>query len=372
MDLWLSSDSHVVEPPSVWDRMPAKMRDAAPHIEEHDDADWWVFEGRKLYSFAGASKAGLRFEGRDKLKVEYKFHDVREGALDPLKYVEENEEDGVWGSVLYPSFAMNVTGSTNSEALGVMVAVYNDWLAEFCAPTDGRLKGVAMISVDRVDEAVAEVQRSAALGLAGVLIPVSSPPDRGYDLPEYDPLWEVIEDLGLPLSLHIGTNRVQAQKALLYTQVGLQAADYWVRDSLARLVFSGVFERFPRLQVVSVEHELGWVPHFAERLDYTYTEREGSASWLRFKDDKLPSDFLREQVAFSFQEDPIGLEMREHIGVENLLWGSDYPHTESTFPRSREIVTGLLSDLTDAERAAIVIENTRRLYDFKLPVASMA
>ena len=98
------------------------------------------------------------------------------------------------------------------------------------------------------------------------------------------------------------------------------------------MIFSGVFERYPKLQVGAVEHELSWIPHFLDRLDYTYTQRAPNDLWYRYKEDAVPSDYFHRNVFVGFQEDALGIRDRHIIGVDNLQWGSDYPHQESTFP----------------------------------------
>ena len=145
----------------------------------------------------------------------------------------------------------------------------------------------------------------------------------------------------------------------------LANADYWVRVSLAHLTLEGVFERYPRLRVGSAEHELAWVPYFLDRLDYTYTQRARRAHWHRYRGDALPSDFFRRNAFLSFQEDAMGIRDRSLIGVESLMWGSDYPHTESTFPRSRVILERILDGVSREERRQITAGNVARLYRFE-------
>ena len=168
----------------------------------------------------------------------------------------------------------------------------------------------------------------------------------------------------MPLSLHVSTNR--AGKIL--TQ-GLRSADvinleHWVRMSLADIIFSGAFERYPKLQVGSVEQHLSWALHFLDRIDYTYTQ--GSSQEIRgeyrFKGDALPSDFFYNNVFLGFQEDAFGIEVRHRIGVDNLQWGGDYPHLEGTFPRSRQILDHILANCTEEEKAKIVGGNAARVY----------
>jgi predicted TIM-barrel fold metal-dependent hydrolase len=134
--------------------------------------------------------------------------------------------------------------------------------------------------------------------------------------------------------------------------------------SLAHMIFSGVFERYPRLQVGSIEMELSWVPYFLDRIDYTYTQRPPGEKygWHRYKEDMLPSEYFHRNVFLGFQEDALGIQLRHLIGVDNILWGSDYPHPETTWPRSRQIIEEILVDCTEEERAEIVGGNAARIY----------
>ena len=234
------------------------------------------------------------------------------------------------------------------------------------APPPRRIKGIAMLNVDDLKSSIDELERCAKLGFVGAMVTVYPPEARAYDSPEYEPLWATAEDLGIPLSLHIGTNRAAPGQDLSSPDTVRPAfftnVDHWVRMSLADMIFSGVFERYPKLQVGAIEMELSWVPHFLDRLDYTYTQRIPGSSWHRFKEDMLPSDYFHRNVFLGFQEDALGIRDRHIIGVDNLLWGSDYPHVESTFPRSREILEEILVDCTEEERARIVGGNAVRIY----------
>jgi predicted TIM-barrel fold metal-dependent hydrolase len=145
--------------------------------------------------------------------------------------------------------------------------------------------------------------------------------------------------------------------------------DFQVRRALADLLFSGVFERHPDLRIGTVEHELGWIPFFLNQLDYTYTDRPPRGpEWQRLSDPSaLPSQFFRTNCFASFQEDAIGVRLRDLIGVETLMWGSDYPHTESTFPRSRQVVDEILDGVPPGEAELVVAGNAAKLYSFARP-----
>ena len=135
-----------------------------------------------------------------------------------------------------------------------------------------------------------------------------------------------------------------------------------MRTSLCDIILTGVFERYPRLIVGSVEHELSWVPHFLDRLDYTYNQRNRGPDSHRYSEEMLPSDYFHRNVFLGFQEDSLGIRMRDVIAVDSILWGSDYPHAETTFPRSQEILEEILVGCTGEERAKIVGGNAARVY----------
>ena len=201
------------------------------------------------------------------------------------------------------------------------------------------------------------------------MIAVYPSPGMPYNLPEYDPLWAAAQDLQMPLALHVTTNRLGPGQEFASAGDDTTPAftcnrDYWVRMSLAHIIFSGVFQRFPKLQIGAVEHELSWVPNFLDRLDYTYTQSTpGDDWWIRYTGDVLPSEHFHSNVFLGFQEDDLGIKMRNIIGVESLMWGSDNPHQESTFPRSRQILEEILVDCTEEEKAKIAGGNAARVYN---------
>jgi predicted TIM-barrel fold metal-dependent hydrolase len=254
----------------------------------------------------------------------------------------------------------------DSQLLSAIFRAYNDWLADFCAPYPQRLKGIVMLNVDDVADAVGEIQRAANLGLAGAMIPLR-PMDKRYDHPDYDPLWAAAQDLAMPLSLHVGTYRWSPGMPVASpTQDIVEFANREgdVRRAIAAIIFGGAFERYPRLKVGAVEFEVAWAPYFMNRMDNVYTERAQGVQHHRFQHGALPSDFFRQNVFISFQEDALGIQLRSYVGVDNLMWGSDYPHAESTFPRSREVVDRILHGVPDEEKRKIVGENVARLYHF--------
>jgi len=366
----ISSDNHVFEPGDLWTtRASSKFKDRTPRIERLEDGDWWFCDGVKVIGLGPGSQTGMRFDEPEKLQRTTTVEELRPGGWIPEEHMKDMEEDGVDVSIVYPTVGLLLYSTPDSDLLTEIFRTYNDWLADFCKPFPDRLKGIACINVDDVRSGVKELERSAKMGLAGGMITVHPPEGQGYNLPEYDLLWAAAQDLQMPLGLHIATNRPGSGQEFVGGGDSLSPeflcnADHWVRQSLARIIFSGVFQRYPKLQLGSVEMELSWIPHFLDRMDYTYTQRTPREDWWgKYTGDKLPSEYFHSNVFCGFQEDGLGIKMRDIIGVDNLMWGSDYPHIESTFPRSRQILEEILVDCTEEEKAKIAGGNAARVYN---------
>ena len=363
----ISSDSHIMEPPDLWtSRIDPKFRERAPKMVREGGVDFWYCDGAKCGSVIGGSQAGVRFEDPSLIRERHveadPFEKVLPGGYIPDAHVKDMDADGVYAGILYSTIGRALYSKVpDSELLSACLRAYNDWLADFCKPFPERLKGIGQLNLDDVEEGIGELERCAKMGLAGAVIPTAPPEERSYDSPEYEPLWAAAQDLEMPLSLHAGTYRPgfggQTMKPSFHVN-----RDHWPRVSLTDMISSGVFHRYPKLQVGAVEDELSWAIYFLERLDYVYTERTRGDEWPEFKDDMLPSDYFHRNVFLSFQEEPLGIKMRHVIGVDNLLWGSDYPHRESTFPRSRQILEEILEDCSEEEKAKIAGGNAARVY----------
>ncbi len=367
----ISSDNHVFEPVDLWtSRADSQFKDRMPHIVRLEDGgDWWFCDGQKIAGTADATQAGMRFEDPAQLQRARPVEEIRPGAWIPEEHIKDMDEDGVYGSIVFPTAGLSLYIVPDNELLTEIFRIYNTWLAEFCQPFPDRLKGIAMLNTDDVKSSVKELERCAKMGLGGGMITVAPPRGKEYSLPEYDLLWAAAQDLQMPLALHIATNRPSPDQKFMFTSdqahpAFITQADHWVRMSLSHMIFSGVFQRYPNLQIGSVEMELSWVPHFLDRLDYTYTQRVPREEWWdRYTGDKLPSEHFHSNVFLGFQEDSLGIKMRDIIGVDNLMWGSDYPHVETTFPRSQQILEEILVDCTEEEKAKIAGGNAARIYN---------
>jgi predicted TIM-barrel fold metal-dependent hydrolase len=367
--LILSSDSHVFEPPDLWTtRIDKAFRQRAPRLVRIDGADQLVVEEHQVLSGIGLiSNAGARFEAPESISGLGRFEDVPAGGYDPQQHLADMRLDGVAGEVLYPSQGLFYFKVPDSSLMSAIFRAYNGWLADFCSTDPARLKGIAMINLDDVQEGTKELERAAQRGFAGAMITEYPLEHRRYDQPEYEPFWAAAQALAMPLSLHTATRRQGkirgAGEKTLRDATSRATKAFYPATSMCDMIFSGVFERYPALELAIVEFELAWAPHVLSTMDYTYRERHEEA-FHRFKSDMRPSDFFHRNVFLSFQEDAIGIRLRDVIGVDNMMWGSDYPHSESTFPQSRKILAEILTGVPEDEQAKIAGANTARLYGF--------
>jgi predicted TIM-barrel fold metal-dependent hydrolase len=368
-----SADTHIVEPPDLWtERIDRKFRDRAPEIRRLDNgSDWWFADDILVTSPFSGTQTGMRFVDPEHITINVEIADLREGSHIPDAMVTDLDADGVRIAVLYPTTGVAMMRLPDTELVTAIARAYNDWLAEFCAAHPDRLKGLAVILTDDVEAGARELERCVGLGLVGGTIPIRPLPDMPYDSPDYDRLWATAEALGVPLTMHISSQRnppaapgQEKTVSLLTTKgrFGTAANDALMRDSLTEMVYGGVFERFPGLRVGSVECEIGWAPFWLVRMDHSYTLMPAQVA-RRFSEGRLPSDVVRDHVFFSFLEDRIGIRLRDIIGVDNLVWGSDYPHVESTWPKSRELLEErILEGCSADEKHKITSANVRRIY----------
>ena len=212
----ISSDSHINEPPDLWEkRIDAMFKDRAPYLAHEEDADQWYADGDVKFGNIGVGQqAGLRFDRPEELSVEGRYADAPLGGMDPHAHVKDMDTDTVAGGVLYPSMDLTIWKVPDGNLLSAIFRAYNDWLADFCAPYPDRLKGVAMINVDDVGDALGELERAASIGLVGAMIPLR-PMQLRYNNPSYDSLWAAAQDLAMPLSLHTATVRWRPDRSHL-------------------------------------------------------------------------------------------------------------------------------------------------------------
>jgi predicted TIM-barrel fold metal-dependent hydrolase len=362
----ISADSHVVEPPDLWEKwLPRKYLDRAPRlVKDAEGGDAWLYDPDApaaplgLVSCVGVPKDQMRWTG-------YRYgHNVHPSVYDGKARLEVLDTDGVDAELLYPPqrAIASFTRYNDKELIRAGIAAYNQWLQEdFCAAEPTRLFGVYQIPNLGLDTAVSELRQAHTLGFRGAVIaawPTGNPALSRDD----DPFWRTAEELQLPISMHFGlaTQReghTPAREAA--GAVGAVVGMARMAPLLVDLIFSGVFDRFPRLHVVGVEVGAGWIPHAAEMMDDRYWRNRAHAG-LTLK--KLPSQYLKENFLATFIVDRIGVEIRHAVGLHSLAWSTDFPHHGNDYPYSRDTIAQHFVNVPDAERRLIVCDNAARLY----------
>jgi predicted TIM-barrel fold metal-dependent hydrolase len=339
-----------------------------------DGIERWSVEGVPLHISTAAFAPGDRFLPPERRPVRPAnfIEAVDSRAYVVSDWLAANERDGVWGGVVFPSATLVYYGVTNRELLDEILRVYNEWIADFASQAPDRIKAVGLLNPDDIPGAVRSAERLKAQGFAGVMLPVRVQAAHSYDSTDFEPLWETIEGLGMPLSMHIAANRTPGEFLLgnvsrIADQVTV--ADYYVRATLTDFILSGVLQRHPGLKVLSVEHEGSWVFHFLQRIDWHYLNNRGLQSRPRFPDGRLPSDYFRQNVVICFTEDPFLVQNRYVVGVDNIAWGSDFPHSESLYSMSHASLASQFAGVPEDERFKLAVSNTARLYRFELPPA---
>jgi len=362
----VSADSHVIEPPDVWTaRIERRFADRAPHVVNEYNGkagDYFVAEGMQPLAIAAFAVAGVDPK-LFKEKMREGYANVRPGGWDPVERIKDQERDGVTAEVIYPSFGMRLFQMDDGELREACFRAYNDWLADYCSYDRNRLAGIATVALDDPERGTAELKRVAERGPRGRMFWGEAPAERPYSDPVYDRFWTVAQDAGVPISLHVVTERRTApvpdpkKVSIMKHYVTMH---HGIEKSLVDLILGGVLERFPKLKIVSVENDIGWIPHLLQRADHAYDryrflERDGAIP-------HPPSYYFRRQVYATFQDDRVGIVTRELVGVGNLMWASDYPHSDSTWPNSREVIARDFAGVAETDRRRITADNAAELY----------
>ncbi len=376
----ISADSHVVEPPEVYASINRKKygeQRIPTMVRKLDDKgvpyDAWCIGGKEYIKNAGVTNAGVRFEDKSKIANGALWENAPKGAYEPGPMLEALRKDGIEGVVVQATNTFFYYHWEDSEMIDVVCSSFNDWIAEFCKYDPRHIKGIGAVNLDNVDVACKELERCAKLGLSGSFIPVALLPGRNYRDADLEPFWAVAEETRMPLLMHIASHRAGRSpeidavwKSEPIWPAGMRPTqDYWVRYAMTDMIFAGVFERHPGLLVGSVEHEVSWAPHWLRNMDYTYEERP---QYIPFKSNERmkPSDYWRRNLFAAFTEDDIGVRCRDVIGVDNILWGNDYPHSESTWPRSMQYLDKFFAGVPDEDRKKMLHDNAARIFKFDI------
>ena len=358
----ISADSHITEPPNCYvDNIDPAWREKAPRIVHKEGmGDIYLVDGMKtpvpmgLVAAAGVPPKDIRIGGA-------KFEDLHRGGWDPTTRLADQDKDGVAAEVIYPTVGMLICNHPDFDYKKACFDAYNRWLQVYCAHAPDRLIGCGQTAMRTIKEGIDDLARIKAMGFRGVMMP-GNPGEKDYDDPAYDPFWEAAVALELPLSFHIltssGDNALAKPRGPKIN--GFLSIIRGCQDIMGMLVFSGVFERHPKLRVVCVEADAGWAPHFMYRMDHAYKRHR---YWMKGKElQRLPSEYFRENISLTFQDDWTAFQFADQLGPHQLMWANDFPHSDSTWPWSQEVIADQAKTLNADLRKRILRDNVVELY----------
>jgi len=356
----ISADSHITEPAGTYvDHIDPAWRDKAPRLVDGGEGvgDVFVVDGMRnpvpmgLVAAAGKPAEEIRILGT-------KFEELHRGGWDPEARMDEQTRDGVAAEVIYPTVGMVLCNHKDFDFKRACFQAYNRWIAEYCSAHPDRLLGCGQTAMRTPEEGIADLHEIKALGLRGVMMP-GLPAVEDYDSLVYDPFWEAAIELGLPLSFHILTTRGEHTRGPKMSQ--FLSTVRGCQDIMAMLVLGGVFERHPDLRVVCVEADAGWAPHFMYRMDHAYNRHR---FWLPAGQQlsKLPSEYFADNIYVTFQDDWTAFRFADAMNWRHLMWANDFPHSDSTWPWSQELLAEHTAQLTNEQRDAILSTNVADLY----------
>ncbi len=358
----ISADSHVQEAPEIYnERLDKKYRHRVPRIEERDGKRFRVVEGRKPRRM---DVAATRVTEEDKAR---EFRSDPTGGRDLERRQKDMKLDGVAAEVIYPNDGLGLYQSGDAEYQFAVARAYNDWAIELFGGHKKIFAPCAVIPTVDVDAAVKEVQRIAKKGYKLFKVPIIAN-KRPYNDPAYDKLWAATQDAGMVLSFHSFTNDEDRYPPDWGEEEGIGGALNFMAMSMAEglspvslLISSGALQRFPKLKFVIVESGAGWLAWLLYVLD---EQAQKKHMWIRPKLEMLPSEFFKRQGAVTFSDDPMALRCLEFTGPDCLLWGSDYPHDEGSFPHSKEVIEKTFKGVSAADKKKIIHDTAARLYGF--------
>jgi predicted TIM-barrel fold metal-dependent hydrolase len=365
----IDADAHVYEPPALWqERVPSALRTRAPKVTRTATGDVWTFnDGERernvgLMAAAGASYLGFRPSGLT-------YDDVRPGNYDPRARLADMDADGIAAQLLYPSVCeegARIFGDDRALQLAC-VRAYNEWVRDFCATSPTRLFAHAAIPATGTDDAVAELEWALREGFPGVLISLF-PSGSAEPSPADDAFWARAQEARVPVALHIGSfhadgpvKKRRFDPLAVLPRAAISKSGANTVPLVARMIFSGLFERFPRLATLLVEANIGWIPAMLEQTDDMFLRyrwfTETSAALPT-----MPSRAFHRNFWATFMIDTVGIELRHRLNVDHLLWSTDYPHTGTDWPNSRVTIERVFRGVPQREVKKMLHDNVKALY----------
>ncbi len=357
----ISADSHVTEPPNLYlDFIDPKFRDRAPHvINDPNRGEIYVIDGMSapipmsLVAAAGKDPKDLSTRGA-------KFEELHRGGWDPKYRGADQDVDGVGAEIIYPSVGMVICNHQDMAYKKACFDAYNRWLQGFCGGLPGRLYGMAQVVINSPDEGIEEVRKAKEMGFRGVMLP-GEPGYEDYHHPDYDAFYEAVVDMNMPICFHILTSKRDNMRTYRGPKINsFLSIIRGNQDIIGTFIFGGVFQRHPKLKLICVEADAGWAVHYKYRMDHAYLRHR---FWLTCAElEKMPSEYFDENVYMTFQDDWSAFKLREHLNINRLMWANDFPHSDATWPHSKELLAMHTADMTDWERSRVLHDNVAELY----------
>ena len=371
----ISADSHIDLPWLPEDlftsNASAALKERMPHVVDGPDGPHWTSKSGYSYGLVcGVGPSGVKLVPGQNHRVDRMaeaglYEDAKRGkrrCVDPALRLKDAELDGVDAEIIFGILGA-ATRLGDREAAREMFRIYNDWLAAFCSHSPERLIGLACLPYGDVGDAVKEVHRAAKIGLKGLELSCSWDMEPMWH-PVWEPLWQAVSEVNLPLHFHTFPSVSPAerertpkdsQRPALFTRVtGFQLN---LSNIIAGVIGAAVLERYPRVRISFGESGIGWIPYVLDRMDFEWEDRFRDLG-LKMK----PSDYWRRQCKATFQFDRIGAKLIDDLGVETLMWGSDYPHTDGVWPESTKYIAEQFCEVSPAVVRKVTCENAGRFY----------
>jgi predicted TIM-barrel fold metal-dependent hydrolase len=361
--IWANSgDSHLVEPDDLFTTsLPADLAERMPRSVKDPDGCW-----ETVHVDGQAFRRRLPRRPLTDAETGKTVDERAPGANDPNLRLKDLDEEGIWAEAIYPSIGIWASSIRDRVLLREGCRAINDWAIGF-QQVSPRYVCTASVPLLSIDDAVAEIERAAGLGFKAAFFPVAPPAGQDpYQADSWEPVWAALEDNGVVLGFHIGTepHDDSTTHGLYQRGPGGAILNYFEttfggQRATAQLIASGACDRHPGLRILVSEGGATWGPFLADRLDEGYRQH---ASAVRPTLSKLPSEFLYTQVYASFQHDRSAVAASTAMGWRNVMWGSDYPHLEGTYGHSQKTLHELFDDVAAEDRRRVTVGAFQELF----------
>lgn len=389
----ISADHHIGEHPDAFKRVQREYGDRAPRLVENPPGMgkglWLVAEGmkpmRSAYFAMGYlvdkhAQGSSIFEDASRYKTsvakfiqDFRYEDYPE-TWESSAYVKAMDEDNVEAAVVLSSWTRINYLHTDARFQRAIFRSYNEWILDFASYAPKRLFPAPLISILDVDLAVADIKEYAKRGCKSVHLPTTIDGDAYYH-ERFEPLWATAADLGIPLTVHSGSSQgghqhgswgdtkraYDPREFVIHRHPNPSSSSECAWQFISNLIFSGVFDRYPSLKVAAVEFHVGEAASVYCNIDYQYT-REAAVDPEKTINKRFPSEYLRDNVFFGFEDDPVAVRAAEIYGADNYVWGSDFPHHTSTFPHSSRVLEQIGQGMDPAILRKLGRDNANKLY----------